>query len=123
MNPNIGIKSYYKQKKQAYPTCHVCNKLVRFPASCDNCHEIVCNRHRPAFVKPWYCSKCLEIWKQWAQNNQDDTSGSEILNQTVTAENLYSTQKIVEAEKKIEEIFEFLMNDEERKAPNFHRND
>lgn len=108
MNPNIGIKSYFKQKKQAYPTCHVCGKLVRFPATCDNCHEIVCHRHRPAFVKPWYCSKCLEMWRQWAQNNQGDTSGSEILNQTVAAENLYSSHRIVEADKKIEEIFNSL---------------
>jgi len=108
MNPNIGIKSYFKQQKQAYPTCHVCGKLVRFPATCDNCHEIVCNRHRPAFVKPWYCSKCLEMWRQWAQNNQGDTSGSEILNQTVVAENLYSSHRIIEADKKIEEIFNSL---------------
>lgn len=114
MNPNIGIKSYFKQQKQTHPTCHVCGKLVRFPATCDNCHEVVCNRHRPAFVKPWYCSKCLEMWRQWAQNNQGDTSGGDILNQTATAENLYSSHRIVEADKQIEEIFESLISDREK---------
>jgi hypothetical protein len=110
MNPNIGIKSYQKPHKQAYPSCHVCGKTVRFPATCDNCHEVVCNRHRPAFAKPWYCSKCIEIWQAWAKNNPGDSSGTDALNQAVTAENLYLSKRIVEADKKIEELFLFLTN-------------
>lgn len=112
MNPNIGIKSFLKpQKKQAYPTCHVCNKTVRFPAKCDNCGNVVCNRHRPAFVTPWYCPKCLEMWKQWSQNHPDDTSGNDIINQAVTAENLYASYRIVEAECMVDEILNNLMAD------------
>jgi hypothetical protein len=112
MPQNIGIKSYYKQKKQAYPSCHVCGKSVRFPAKCDNCHQTVCNRHRPAFVKPWYCSKCIDMWQQWANNNPD--AGEQILNQTTIAEQLYNGNRIVEADKQIDAIFDFLTNDIQR---------
>lgn len=111
MNPNIGIKSYFQPQKQAFPTCHVCGKNVRFPATCDNCHNVVCNRHRPAFVKPWYCDKCLGMWNQWAQNNPNDQSGAQIINQTVTAENFYSSHRIAEAEQMIDHILNNIMTD------------
>lgn len=105
MELNLGIKSFMKPQKQAYPTCFVCGKFVRFPAKCDNCGNVVCNRHRPAFTNPWYCPKCQSLWQNWAQNNQEpmpaDTTG-----QISLAEKLYSNKRIVEAELILDSIIE-----------------
>lgn len=114
MNPNIGIKSFTKPQKQAHPTCHVCGKMVRFPAKCDNCGNVVCNRHRPAFVTPWYCSKCREMWAHWAQNNPIDASGAGVVEQVNTAEILYSDKRVVEAGIVIDKILDTLMNQDGR---------
>jgi len=56
------------------------------------------------------------MWKQWSQNNSDDSSGQQILNQTAIAENLYSSHRIVEAELSIKEIFNNLMENNQKGA-------
>lgn len=108
MNPDVSIKSYLKPKKRAqFPMCHVCNRPVRFSAKCDNCGNIVCHRHRPAFVKPWYCSKCLEMWNQWSQNNPEPAEDT--INQMAMAETLFETGRMVEANKIVDEIVDALI--------------
>jgi len=109
MNPEVEIKSYRKPEKRAqqYPLCHVCGRPARFRAKCDNCHQIVCHRHRPAFVTPWYCSKCLEMWNQWRQNNPEPAE--ETIQQMAMAESLIADNRIVEANKIIDDIVKELV--------------
>lgn len=49
------------------------------------------------------------MWKQWSQNNPEDPAGAEILQQTATAETLYLSKRVAEAENVINDIFSNLM--------------
>jgi len=52
------------------------------------------------------------MWSDWSKNNSDPSSGQAVVEQAVTAENLYSEHRVVEAENLVSAIFEDLMKDE-----------
>jgi hypothetical protein len=51
------------------------------------------------------------MWNQWSQNNPNDQAGNQIINQTINAESLYASRRIVEAEQMIDNILNDIMTD------------